>query len=67
MRVRTDTKALTLSMMERHGLSPTLGNPVAAHLGVEGRTAQAEESRRGLLVPPRGFQRPHDGQPLDLF
>src|SRR5215471_42856 len=65
MRVRTDTKALTLPKMERHGLSPTLGNPVATHLGVESRTAQAEERRSGLLVPARGFQRPHDREPLD--
>src|SRR5919204_6115101 len=48
-------------------LAAALGDTVATHLRIERGTSQPERGSRGLLVPSRGLQRPHDGHFLYLF
>src|SRR3989475_895322 len=48
-------------------LSRALRNAVLPHLGVQRGTAEAEQRRRGLLVPARALQRLQNRRALDLF
>src|SRR5207249_9812282 len=48
-------------------LSRALRNAVLPHLGVQRGTAEAEQRRRGLLVPARALERLQNRRALDLF